>query len=320
MIAIQPAQQKNEESTLDKVLKGLQIAGGIIQIPESLKNIQKANQEIKARQDERKFAMEENERLRKGIIGGKEKISFTEKGLTQVEPGTKGSTTFQTEGEIDPATGKPTLKDVAYIKAPTESKLTEYQRRSLGLAEQRLAKEKAPTGDQSKTATFAKRVQSAENDLQELAAGGYNRAEYGSGLGASLPNALQSPEAQRQNQAERNFVNAVLRRESGAAISPSEFESANIQYFPRAGDSQEVLDQKARNRADALNGLIAEAGPAYKKLEGSSNLADKLNAKAPKTVDDINKLLSQKDVKSQVEAYLDKKKLQTQPNKAVVSK
>jgi hypothetical protein len=37
---------------------------------------------------------------------------------------------------------------------------------------------------------------------------------------------MQNPVVQQQEQAERNFINAVLRKESGAAIAPSEFMSA----------------------------------------------------------------------------------------------
>lgn len=137
-VAIQAAQQKSEESTLDKVLKGLQIAGGIIQIPESLKNIQKANQDIKAKQQEQQFAMEENKRLRKGIIGGKERISFAEKGLQQVDPSTKGATSFQVETEP----GK--YETQAFMKTPAGGALTEFQRRSLAIHEKRLAKDFNP--------------------------------------------------------------------------------------------------------------------------------------------------------------------------------
>src|SRR3990167_4976385 len=53
-------------------------------------------------------------------------------------------------------------------------------------------------------------------------------------IGGSLPNFLQSGDRQAYEQAKRNFVNAVLRRESGAAISPTEFDSAQKQYFPQA--------------------------------------------------------------------------------------
>lgn len=68
---------------------------------------------------------------------------------------------------------------------------------------------------------------------------------------------------QKYKQAERNFVNAVLRKESGAVISPEEFESARIQYFAQPGDRPEVILQKQRNRIAAANSLIGASGKAY---------------------------------------------------------
>lgn len=89
----------------------------------------------------------------------------------------------------------------------------------------------------------------------------------GGGLGAAvnvLPSALGGPNAnqQRAEQAQRDFVNAILRQESGASISPSEFDSARKQYFPQAGDTDEVIAQKATNRQLAVQGLQANAGRA----------------------------------------------------------
>jgi hypothetical protein len=63
---------------------------------------------------------------------------------------------------------------------------------------------------------------------------------------------------QQLEQAQRDFVNAVLRRESGAVISPQEFENAQRQYFPAIGDTPEVIRQKAQNRELAIQGLLAE--------------------------------------------------------------
>ena len=70
-------------------------------------------------------------------------------------------------------------------------------------------------------------------------------------------------------EAERNFITAVLRRESGAAIADSEFESAREVYIPLATDGQDVLDQKAEARRTVLQGLINEAGGAYTQLQTS---------------------------------------------------
>jgi len=69
----------------------------------------------------------------------------------------------------------------------------------------------------------------------------------------------------KYDQAKRNFINATLRRESGAAIADSEFENANIQYFPLPGDTDEVVAQKRRNREQIQNSLAREAGRVYER-------------------------------------------------------
>lgn len=81
-----------------------------------------------------------------------------------------------------------------------------------------------------------------------------------------LPEALGGPSSKQQQieQAQRNFVNAILRRESGAVISPSEFANAAQQYFPQPGDSPDVIAQKRRNRELTIAALGEEVGSARK--------------------------------------------------------
>jgi len=67
----------------------------------------------------------------------------------------------------------------------------------------------------------------------------------------------------KYEQAQTNFLNAVLRKESGASISPEERASGEAQYFAKTGDGEELILQKQRNRIDALNSLIGSAGKAY---------------------------------------------------------
>ena len=86
----------------------------------------------------------------------------------------------------------------------------------------------------------------------------------GEGLGTAL-NITQSDAQQQIEQAQRNFVNAVLRQESGAAINESEFNNAKKQYFPQPGDSAAVIDQKRLNREAAIQGFEVSAGPGAKK-------------------------------------------------------
>jgi hypothetical protein len=73
-------------------------------------------------------------------------------------------------------------------------------------------------------------------------------------------NRFLSSEQQKVEQAKREFINAQLRRESGANISPGEFDSANLQYFPQPGDKPDVLEQKARSRALAIKNMRGAAG------------------------------------------------------------
>lgn len=80
--------------------------------------------------------------------------------------------------------------------------------------------------------------------------------------GSTIAHGFASPDIQQARQAERNFVNAVLRRESGAAISQSEFDNAEQQYFPRPGDAPATLAQKAENRTTVINSLNEAAGGA----------------------------------------------------------
>lgn len=71
------------------------------------------------------------------------------------------------------------------------------------------------------------------------------------------------PRIQQYDQAKRDFVNAQLRRESGAAISEKEFDSAEKQYFPQPGDKPDVIKQKALNRRAAVEAMAREGGGSY---------------------------------------------------------
>ena len=125
-------------------------------------------------------------------------------------------------------------------------------------------KSQAPLNDvQSKALQFGSRMQESSNNLTRLASQGVDqpglikRAADSVGLGAAA-NWTQSPEQQQVEQSQRDFINAVLRRESGAAISDGEFANARQQYFPQPGDSPQVIDQKLKNRAIATAGIKAE--------------------------------------------------------------
>jgi len=79
-----------------------------------------------------------------------------------------------------------------------------------------------------------------------------------------LPSAIGGPSEQQQQteQARRNFVSAVLRKESGAAIGVDEYKNEERKYFPQAGDTDAVIKQKQEARKLAIEALKAQAGPS----------------------------------------------------------
>ena len=150
---------------------------------------------------------------------------------------------------------------------------------------------KAPTEFQGKSAAFGARAEEADKVLTSLT-GKYspsainsklsaeNTPLIGGILGAAANKFALSDEDQRAEQAQRDFINAVLRQESGAAIGESEFENARKQYFPQPGNGPGVIAQKARNRKLSIQGLKKNAGRAAFDAEpsGDGNIFDQADA------------------------------------------
>lgn len=136
--------------------------------------------------------------------------------------------------------------------------------------------QKAPTEAQGKDAAYATRlVQSTPiifDNTAEITK--MNPAAFLAAISAeptTLGNSFVPDIIRQERQAERNFLNAVLRRESGAVISPSEFAEGARQYFPRPGDDAKTLEQKKANREAQVKTFIKASGPAY---EPPSNVGD----------------------------------------------
>jgi len=136
---------------------------------------------------------------------------------------------------------------------------------------------------QSKALLFGSRMQAAEKVLGDMALQGtvrpsvmknvVERIPLVGGAAGAAANNMSSPQQQKVEQAQRDFINAVLRRESGAAIAESEFENARKQYFPAVGDSQAVIQQKSQNRQLATKGILAEV-PAKQRNSLEPGAAD----------------------------------------------
>lgn len=186
------------------------------------------------------------------------------------------------------------------MSAATAAKRLALDEKEFGL---RATVGKAPTEFQGKSAAFGARAGEADKILAGLEKQGVRDTGIirsvltgavetlplvGDKLGNAvssgmntLPGVLGGPSGAQQQveQARRDFVNAVLRQESGAAIGQTEFENATRQYFPQPGDTDAVVAQKARNRAIAIRGLNNNAGraaftPAAAPAGGDGNVVD----------------------------------------------
>lgn len=166
-----------------------------------------------------------------------------------------------------------------------------------GPADPRNQADKPLTEFQGKSAAFGTRAAVAHGILNSVGDGGKVQPGMikrsleavpwaGEGLG-TLSNWTQSPKQQQVDQAQRDFVNAVLRQESGAAIGPDEFANATKQYFPQPGDSPDVIRQKAENRETAIAGFELNAGnrggAAVRAAGGSVNTVTPPGSPAHKT-------------------------------------
>jgi hypothetical protein len=135
-----------------------------------------------------------------------------------------------------------------------------------GPADVKTGNQKPPNEFQGKSAGFGARAFASHEILNSMdyspALANINQA------GGALTNWAMPQNVQKVNQAQRDFVNAVLRQESGAAIAESEFENAKKQYFPQPGDKPEVIEQKRQNRERVISSFETNAGPAGYTVRG----------------------------------------------------
>jgi hypothetical protein len=80
-------------------------------------------------------------------------------------------------------------------------------------------------------------------------------------LGDVLNKYTLDPEVQQAIYSEMRWLEATLREESGASITMGEYKSKGRQYFPRPGDSEKALEDKAKARATALESKYMSLGP-----------------------------------------------------------
>lgn len=92
--------------------------------------------------------------------------------------------------------------------------------------------------------------------------------DFGSSLGDAIVRVGGTPEQQQYLNAADNWITANLRKESGAVIGAEEKANEYRKYFPIAGDSGAVIEQKAKLREKVTKGMIGQSAGAYKDIFG----------------------------------------------------
>jgi hypothetical protein len=124
---------------------------------------------------------------------------------------------------------------------------------------------------QGSSVAYGIRMKEANSNIEKLASEGTERAAIGAGsqygIGGFVNAATASPQQQQFQQAKLNFITAVLRKESGAAIGQDEFEREDQKYFRQVGDSDAVAAQKKQARQTAIRAMEIQAGPGAKEIK-----------------------------------------------------
>lgn len=114
------------------------------------------------------------------------------------------------------------------------------------------------TEAQSKDNVYATRAEGALRDLDPIAdvlTSLPNRAADKDPTG--LARNLQSDNFQMASQAGLEFLASILRKDTGAAVTPSEEEMYGRMFLPQVGDGEAVLRQKKAARTRAVNAIKA---------------------------------------------------------------
>ena len=130
------------------------------------------------------------------------------------------------------------------------------------------------TADEKVSYGFYNRMMGAEDNIKGL--GEFDSSSVWERF-RGLTNISSSPELQQYRQAADDWIRAKLRRESGAVIGKDEMDKEYEIYFPRIGDSQEVIDQKIRAREEAERSMKTASGRAYKKDDRGKEQQPALN-------------------------------------------
>lgn len=149
------------------------------------------------------------------------------------------------------------------------------------------------TESESKDALFAERMLRSERDLSSVIPtndkGDFTKYNPTGAAQAWMPddpkwsnlwtaNMVNSKEWQQYRRAARESLSAILRKDTGAAVTDEEFNTYFPTYFPIPGDSPQVVKQKEKARNMVAQGLRGASHRAFERMYPNY---DQLNGAVP---------------------------------------
>jgi hypothetical protein len=121
--------------------------------------------------------------------------------------------------------------------------------------------QKALTEAQAKAAAFVSQMQAAESELSSTKFNPNSlKSQVEVGMAGGATNLLVGQEAQRARQAQEQWAEAFLRFKTGAASTEDEVRRNIRTYFPQPGDGPAVVEQKKRQREQAMQDVAIASG------------------------------------------------------------
>jgi hypothetical protein len=154
-----------------------------------------------------------------------------------------------------------------------------------------MSKDEDPKEYQTKDATFAERMARSEITLRGVLGKDnekYNPADW---IRSKMPdwNLTNSAEWRNYQGAAREWIAAMLRKDTGAAVTETEWNLYFPTYFPQAGDGPNEQKLKMDRRVQAARGLRGSAGPAFDRMfpNFDAEMRARLQDQDPATYGDV---------------------------------
>ena len=150
---------------------------------------------------------------------------------------------------------------------------------------------------QSAAAEFARRAIQANDIIGDIS----NSGEFDPTARARFRNlpvvgdTLRGDTARQWDQATEQFALSVLRRESGAAISPQERVEIQQTYFPQPGDGPETIRQKAIARQTVIEGMVQASQGAYEHFYPAEQVSPVSGGLSPEEMRELEQLRAWRD-------------------------